>query len=212
MYTHPDNAGFIRNSMSNYFDQIFQAIRRLDTQAMAQVVEVLLGANKAGKMIFLFGNGGSAATASHFANDLAKGCIVENHLRFRAISLTDNVALMTAWANDTCYENIFAEQLRGLVQAGDIVIGISGSGNSTNVLRAIEVGRQGGAFTIGFCGYGGGKLKGLVDLAVSTDCTIMEQVEDIHMALCHNLTTTLRTALSLEETPIRLEGLPVSVA
>lgn len=192
----------VTSVMSTYFEQVQQAVNKLDVNQLAKVVEVLLEAHQRGATIYLFGNGGSATTASHFATDLAKGCIVESQPRFRALALTDNVALLTAWANDMGYENIFAEQLRNLVRPGDVVIGISGSGNSPNVLKAIEVGHQAGAFTIGLSGYGGGKLRHLVDLAVITDCTVMEQVEDIHLSICHNLSTTLRSLLSLNHTPI----------
>lgn len=162
---------------------------------IAQTAAVLLEANRRGATVFVFGNGGSAATASHFANDLAKGCAVAGAKRFRAFSLTDNVALITAWANDTAYDNVFAEQLRGLVQPGDVVIGISGSGNSPNVLKAIEVAQNAEAYTIGLCGFGGGQLRNMVDLAIYTECRVMEQVEDLHSAVCHNLATTVRTAL-----------------
>lgn len=198
------NLSSVANFMANYFEQTQQAVSNLNLHDLSRVVQVLMDANERGATIYICGNGGSASTASHFANDLAKGCSVEGQKRFKAIALTDNVALITAWANDTSYENIFAEQLRGLVSSGDVVIAISGSGNSPNVLRAIEIGRGAGAHTIGFCGYGGGKLRQLAELSVHSDCTVMEQVEDIHMTLCHNVATTLRTLLHARSTPVEL--------
>ncbi len=186
-------------SLTTYFNQLQQAIHELDLNQLSQVVQVLLEANQRKATIFIFGNGGSAATASHFANDLAKGCIVEGQNRFRAIALTENTALLTAWANDSGYDQIFAEQLKGLVNPADVVIGISGSGNSRNVLNGIIAGREAGAYTIGFCGYSGGKLRELIDLPIHTDCGVMEQVEDLHSAICHNIATTLRGLLAQQE-------------
>ena len=191
----------IKTSMLTYFEQVQLAMSSLDMAQLGRMITILLEAHQRGATIYIFGNGGSASTASHFANDLAKGCNVPGQVRFRAISLTDNVALMTAWANDTSYDNIFAEPLAGLVRPDDIVIGISGSGNSPNVLKGIEFGRAAGAYTIGLCGYGGGKLCHQADLAITTDCMVMEQVEDVHMTICHNVTTTLRSLLALGRNP-----------
>lgn len=197
MQIEPSSSAIVRDSVAAYFEQVREAISRLDLGQISKTVQVLLDANRRGATIFIFGNGGSAATASHFVNDLAKGCTVEGHPRFRAISLNDNVALMTAWANDTSYENIFAAQLSNLVRSGDVVLGISGSGNSPNVLNAIETGRAAGAYTMGWCGFGGGKLRGLVDLAITSDCNVMEQVEDLHLSIGHNIVRAIRTELSL---------------
>jgi D-sedoheptulose 7-phosphate isomerase len=205
MFNSTNNFSQITEHLRNYFKQVRYGLRQLDEQEILQAVKVLLEANRRGATIFIFGNGGSAATATHFANDLAKGCIVEGQKRFRAIALTDNISLLTAWANDKSYDEIFAEQLRGLIREGDVVIGISGSGNSTNVLKGIQVAKEASALTIGFCGYGGGKLRHLVDYAIHSDCTVMEQVEDIHMALCHGIATTLRMQLSLAEPPIAID-------
>ncbi len=196
MHTSTFNGTNLNYCVATYFQQVQTVLNNLDQTRIVEAVQVLLEANRRGASVYIFGNGGSAATASHFANDLAKGCIVESQPRFRAISLTDNVALMTAWANDTGYDNVFAEPLRGLVRPGDVVVGISGSGNSANVLKGITVAREMGAYTLGMCGYGGGKLGKLVDLAISSDCTVMQQVEDAHMFICHNLATTITAALT----------------
>ncbi|NWJ98684.1 MAG: SIS domain-containing protein [Chloroflexi bacterium] len=204
MQLKPENRHAVTDSMKTYFEQTHAAVRRLDLNQMLGAVEILLDANSRGATIYIFGNGGSAATASHFANDLAKGCALEGRKRFRALALTDSITLMTAWANDTAYENIFAEQLKGLVLPGDVVIGISGSGNSLNVIRGIEAGGDAGAYTMGWSGYGGGKLRGLVDLAIHTDSTIMEQIEDIHLTLCHNITTAIKTVFAMQQLPVSL--------
>jgi D-sedoheptulose 7-phosphate isomerase len=162
-----------------------------------EVVDVLVDANRNGRSVFIFGNGGSAATASHFACDLAKRPLVEGQPRFRVISLTDNNALMTALSNDIGYDQVFAEQLRPLVNSGDVVIGISGSGNSPNVLNAVALANKAGAVSIGFCGYDGGKLKSMVDFPVHIDCDNMAMVEDVHLMLEHAICEKLR-ALHLE--------------
>jgi len=175
-----------------YISEIGDTLDKLPIDSIAQVVDLLEEARLKGKRIFIFGNGGSAATASHFAADLSKGAICKGKPRLKAFALTDNVPLLTAWANDTTYDNIFAEQLENLVEPGDIVIGISGSGNSPNVLNGVKVAKAEGATTIGFIGFDGGKVKELVDIAVIVPSHNMEQVEDIHLLLEHVITTCLR--------------------
>ncbi len=165
-------------------------------EPIARVIELLLEALHRGATIFTAGNGGSAATASHFAADLAKGSIVAGQPRFRVVPLTDNVPVITAWSNDVDYEVIFAEQVRNLLRPGDILILISGSGNSPNVLRAAETARAMGGITVGFSGYEGGKLAGLVDYPIVVPAHKMKQIEDGHMVLCHLIATVLRERLS----------------
>ncbi|MBZ0288696.1 MAG: SIS domain-containing protein [Anaerolineae bacterium] len=153
--------------------------------AVERVVEALMDANRGGQTVYICGNGGSAATATHFGCDLAKRPIVPGQPRFRVVALTDNNALMTAISNDIGYDEVFAEQLIPLVRPGDVVIGISGSGNSRNVLNAMQVAREAGAVTIGFCGYDGGKLKPMVDIPVHVPSNVMAMVEDVHLMLEH---------------------------
>ena len=181
-----------RQIIETYLSEVGATLGKLPVDMTAQVVEIIETARARGKRIFTFGNGGSAATASHFASDLSKGAISPGKPRIKAFALTDNVPLLSAWANDTAYENIFAEQLENLVDTGDIAIGISGSGNSQNVLNGVRVAKAKGASTIGFIGFDGGKLKSLVDLAVVVPSDNMEQVEDIHLLLAHIITTCLR--------------------
>ncbi len=169
----------------HYFGAVQDLLDAVPFDAVDQVVEALMQANRAGQTVFICGNGGSAATATHFGCDLAKRPIVAGQPRFRVIALTDNNALMTALSNDISYDAVFAEQLLPLVRPGDVVIGISGSGNSRNVLNAIQVAREAGALTIGFSGYDGGRLKAMVDLAVHVPCDTMAMVEDVHLMLEH---------------------------
>ena len=146
---------------------------------------VMLTYNQNGQ-IFVMGNGGSASTASHIANDLGKGTAHLGH-RPRVISLTDNVSTMTAWSNDACYEDVFVEQLKGLANPGDLVIGISASGNSENVLRAIRHANAIGCKTVGWTGFGGGQLAKLTDISVIVDSNEYGPVEDVHLMLNHIL-------------------------
>jgi len=177
-----DPEGFARA----YLRHLGEVLGRLDTGAVGKFVEVILDARERGARIFFCGNGGSAATASHFANDLGIGTR-STKKPFRAIALTDNVAAMTAIANDDGYDVMFARQLAVLMQKGDVVVAISASGNSPNVLRAVEHANANGAVSVGLTGFDGGKLKGMVRHAVHVPTEKGEYgpVEDAHMALDH---------------------------
>ncbi len=177
-----------------YSEDISTAILQLPVKEIERVVQILTNARETRKSVFIFGNGGSAATASHFAADLAKGAIDYDKPRIKAFALNDNIPLMSAWANDSAYENIFCEQLENYVEAGDVVIAISCSGNSPNVLKGVTVAKVKGAKTIGFTAFDGGKLKGMVDLTVIAPVHHMERAEDIHLVLGHVITLCLREA------------------
>jgi D-sedoheptulose 7-phosphate isomerase len=192
--------------IQTYFTQLQEVIANLPADLVDRVVDLLLENARHGKKVFIFGNGGSASTASHFACDLAKNTQVSGAPQFRVIGLTDNMALMTAWANDTAYDNTFAAQLGPLVEAGDAVIGISCSGNSSNVLKAIDVARQRGAITIGFTGNDGGKLKQMVDVCLQVPSPRIEQQEDAHLILEHCICAAVRAELVKAAAP-----LPVSL-
>lgn len=168
-----------------YFSTVQELINKTPFDAVDKVVEAMVNAYRDEKIIYICGNGGSAATATHFGCDLAKRPIVAGQPRYRVISLTDNNALMTALSNDIGYEVVFSEQLIPLVRKGDILIGISGSGNSKNVLNAVEVAKQAGTITIGFSGYDGGKLAPAVDISVHVPSFNMAMVEDVHLMLEH---------------------------
>lgn len=161
-------------------------------ESIAKIVPVLLKAREEGRTIYFFGNGGSASTASHFVCDIGKATIQGDKRRFKCVALVDNVESVTAWANDTDYSRVFAEQLATLAVRGDIAFGISGSGNSPNVLRAMEVAHRMGLATIGLTGMGGGKLKGLSQIPVVVPSNSMQHIEDVHLLICHLLTAYLR--------------------
>lgn len=178
--------------MQEYIRNISRTLNELPLDRINDAVTVLNEARQKGRSVFIFGNGGSAATASHFASDLAKGAICRGQNRIKATAFTDNVPLLTAWANDTAYENIFAEQVENFAGPGDIVIAISGSGNSPNILRGIQAGKQKGAYVIGLTGFDGGKMKDMVDLSIVVPNHNMEQVEDMHLMIEHIITSCLR--------------------
>lgn len=169
----------------NYFGSVQELLNKVPFDAVDRVVETLMSANRAGQTVYICGNGGSASTATHFGCDLAKRPIVAGQPRFRVVPLTDNNALMTALSNDIGYDVVFSEQLIPLVRKGDILIGISGSGNSKNVIKAVEVAKAAGATTIGFSGYDGGKLAPAVDISVHIPSFNMAMVEDVHLMLEH---------------------------
>ena len=159
---------------------------------ISKIADILIDACDNRKTVFIMGNGGSAATASHFTGDLSKGTNVKGCPRFKAIALTDNTPNILAWANDQNYDDIFVEQLVNLMEPEDIVIGISGSGNSRNIINAIEYANEHGAFTIGFCGYDGGVLKQCVKENIHVPSNCMQQVEDIHLLIEHLLTSMIK--------------------
>ena len=179
---------------SSYFDEYRRVLTELPHEKIERVADVLHEAYSLDRRVFLFGNGGSASLASHFACDLGKGTAGPGTTskRFRVMSLTDNIPLLTAWANDTSYEQVFAEQLRNFVQEGDIAFGISGSGCSRNVLLALEVGRQCGAMTIGLTGFTGGKMPDFCDLCVIIPSKNMQIIEDLQLSIAHALFTLVR--------------------
>lgn len=181
-----------------YLAQLEKIIAQISREEIWAVVNALMDAWRKQKQIFLFGNGGSAATASHMANDLNKFTLVEGKPRFSAIAINDNVPLMTAWANDTTYENIFVGPLTNFLRAGDVVIGISCSGNSGNVLRAIEFAKAHAAVTIAFTGDTGGQLKNLADHCVFIPSAHIGQQEDGHMILDHVIVSALRELIEAE--------------
>jgi D-sedoheptulose 7-phosphate isomerase len=176
----------------NYFAELEQMMREISLSHLQRVLQLLERAYHDGHRIFIMGNGGSAATASHFALDLAKNTIIPGMPRLKAISLTDHVPLITAWSNDTTYEYIFAEQLANLIEPGDVAIGISASGNSLNVINALLLARRSRAYTIGLLGAQGGRIKDLVDAYVLAPGKNIEEEEDAHMILSHIITRHMR--------------------
>jgi D-sedoheptulose 7-phosphate isomerase len=185
-------------AISAYITDLQKTLERLPLGRIEQVIELLQAARVEKRQVFIMGNGGSASTASHFVCDLGKNTRVAGWADYRVIGLTDNMAIFSAYANDEGYEQVFSRQLASLVQPDDVVIGISTSGNSVNVLNAIVLANQRGAKTIGFTGFDGGELRSLVDLEVHVDSDCIEQVEDIHLVLEHMITKALRELVSAE--------------
>ena len=168
-----------------YMSALQEAVAAVDLAAVDRIRTACSRVRQEGRHLFLCGNGGSAATASHIANDLGKGASVGRPARFRVIALTDNVPWITALANDIDYADVFAEQLRNFAEPGDLLLAISGSGNSANVLRAVEAASELGVQTAGLTGFGGGRLAGMVDYPVVVDSHHMGRVEDVHMIVLH---------------------------
>lgn len=185
----------VASDLTAYYDALARALRRLDVNSVVAVADLLFDCYLRGGTVFPIGNGGSAATASHFACDLTKGTYQDGLPRFRVMPLTDNVPLITAWGNDRNYECVFAEQLAALVRPDDVALLISASGNSPNILAAAQAARAAGARTVALTGPTGGKVGDLVDLVVTVDAGSMEAVEDGHSALCHSLCVALRHRL-----------------
>ncbi len=180
------------NFFQEYTAELKHTLDNLPWDKMQQVVEVLHNARFTGKQVFVMGNGGSASTATHMACDLGKNTAMPGFPRLRILSLNDNMAFFSALANDNGYENVFSEQLLNLIQPGDIVLAISASGNSPNVLKAIQTAKEQSAYTIGWSGYEGGKLSTIADLSLVVRNHCIEQVEDIHLMLEHMLVHALR--------------------
>lgn len=170
-----------------YFDRIKSLLDNLDTKPVEKAAQIIESAYNNESHIFLIGNGGSASTASHMANDFSKGIHTGSEKRFKALSLADNTPLITAISNDKGYEEIFVEQLKVFLSKGDVIIGISASGNSPNVINALQYAKGHGAKTIGFVGFDGGKMKDIADVCihVKTQKGLYGPVEDIHLILDH---------------------------
>jgi len=184
--------------VENYLSGLRGVLEEVDIDAVVRVIDILFEAYKKGRRIFIIGNGGSAATASHMMCDLAKGCAVEGKPRIRALSLTDNTSIMTAISNDISYEKVFTEQLKVFLEEGDVVLGITASGNSPNILDAIQYAGGRGATTIGFIGFGGGKLKPMVDVDLTVSSRNYGHVEDLHCILEHLVSQCLRQRIESE--------------
>jgi D-sedoheptulose 7-phosphate isomerase len=182
------------NHIQGYLQDLHTTLDLIPRTRIEQFIEILKEARVRDRQVFAMGNGGSAATASHFIADLGKNTRAKGLPHFRTFALTDNVPSITAYANDEGYENIFSQQLAGLIRRKDVVIGISASGNSKNVLNAISLANAEGATTIGLTGFDGGKLASLVKLSIHIPSNRIEQVEDIHMMIEHMVVSALKEA------------------
>lgn len=179
-------------SLKEYLLVESQLLQRVNLERVEQVRMLLERARVEGRRVFLFGNGGSGSTASHFACDLGKGTIQPGRPRFKVLALNDNFPTFSAYANDVGYDSVFSEPLISLAESGDVVIGFSGSGNSPNVLRAMETAHKLGLATVGFSGFHGGKMSERVAIEVNVPSESMGQIEDVHLALTHALCEMLK--------------------
>ncbi len=180
------------NPLSLYVQAQQKILAQLEIETFTTILEILERARLERRHIFVFGNGGSASTASHFAADLSKNTVRSHLPRFQVTCLNDNMAIFSAYANDEGYECVFVEPLLSLSAPGDVVLAISASGNSPNVLRAMQVANERGLVTLGLTGMAGGKLKHLAQHCIVVPSDSYEHIEDIHLMLCHALVATIK--------------------
>ena len=173
------------NHFEEYIKKEIEIIQQLDVVAIEKVANLMLDTYHQGKQIFICGNGGSAASASHITGDFIKGASYGLEKRWRFICLNDNITTMMAISNDISYEDIFVEPLKNFANPGDLFIGISGSGNSTNVVKAMEYAQASGLATVALCGFRGGKIREIADVNIYTPIMDMQITEDLHMMALH---------------------------
>ena len=171
--------------IKNYLNELTNLFAEIDPKDFEIFIGELIGAYNRNSQIFICGNGGSAATASHFACDINKGVSYKKQKRYKMICLNDNIPTMLAYANDVSYDDVFVEQLKNYMAGDDLIIGVSGSGNSKNVLKVIEYANKNGGRTLGICGFGGGKLKDLAHKSFVINSNDMQKIEDLHMIIFH---------------------------
>jgi len=193
-----------KDFIKEYLLELKRCLESLDKTKIELIIDVLVDAYKKDRKVFILGNGGNATTASHMACDLGKGTLQRvydnTEKRFRVISLTDNVALITAFANDLSFDDIFVQQLRNLVETDDIVIALSGSGNSPNVVRAVEYAKSCGAITIGILGFKtGGKIGKIVDYSIAVDSNHYGPIEDIQLVLNHMIASWIAKVKNIHD-------------
>lgn len=178
--------------IQNYISTLQKTMDKLDQPLISDVIRVLQRARMQGNQIFIMGNGGSASTSSHFVCDLAKNTRHDGLPHFRVIGLADNMEIFSAYANDEGYENVFSQQLVNLIKPDDVVIAISASGNSKNVVNAVVEAHKHNAITVGFTGFDGGHLGQMADIHIHVDSNIIEHVEDIHLMLEHMIVLAIK--------------------
>ena len=186
--------------LNDYRNRLNEALSQVSPEDVNRVVGILYEAYRTGRQVLIAGNGGSAATASHFACDLANSSRINGQPQLRAFSLNDNASMMTALANDYGYDQVFVAQVRALLQPGDVLIVITGSGNSKNVLKALEYANEIEAVTIGLLGFGGGKARRLCRTHITLDHDTYGPVEDVHLILAHAISECLKAILLAQST------------
>jgi len=171
--------------MNSYITRLAGILERINGKEFEDFIAELDRAYRQEASIFIFGNGGSATTASHFACDMNKGVGHGKSKKFKVVCLNDNIPILLAYANDISYNDVFMEQLKNFVQAEDLVIGVSGSGNSENIVRAVSYANERGIATFGICGFDGGSLKNVAQNSLVIDCDDMQKIEDTHLIIFH---------------------------
>ena len=184
----------MKEYVPNFFDDHMRSMKDLTEQfdIIEEIINVLKKAQTNGNTIFTIGNGGSGSTASHFVSDLLKTAITKDEKRFAAISLVDNIPVNLAWSNDQSFESIFIEQLKNFLKPNDVIFAFSGSGNSINVINAIEYAKKNSAVCIGFTSMDGGKLKNMCDVCITVPSNNMLIIESIHLTICHCIIESIR--------------------
>ena len=182
----------VMDEINGYLSAVAAVVSKVDAEAVSRVVEIFYRAYEQRGTVFLFGNGGGAATSAHLACDLAKGTAAAGRSRLKALSLSTNVPVITAWANDTDYTNTYGEQLRTLADERDVAVGFSGSGMSPNIINALKVMRGLGGTGVLFSGGDGGEAKRHADVAILVPSDNMQIIEDVHIVLGHVIFTLLR--------------------
>lgn len=179
----------MKSTIDQYVTGLKEALTAIDPDTFQKLVERLDATRSVDRKILVMGNGGSASTASHFACDFSKNAVPGDLNRFRVVALTDSIASITAYANDVSYDQVFTEQMKNLLDPDDVVIAISASGNSPNIVAGVDYARKHGAFVIGLSGFSGGKLKELADLNINIPAETYEQIEDVHLTITHLIVT-----------------------
>lgn len=196
----------MREMIEHYTGLLKSTIDRIDRNEIMRFIEILEQTRNSGKTIYIMGNGGSGSTATHFCCDFNKGASYGNNIqkRYKCVCLNDNIPTMLAYANDVDYRDVFVEQLKNFLEEGDLVIGISGSGNSANVVRAIEYANAHGAATVGLTGYSGGILREIAKYTVHIPVDNMQIAEDLHLMLFH-----MTVSILLKQAAVQREAVMV---
>jgi D-sedoheptulose 7-phosphate isomerase len=181
----------VKGATARYLTKLNEVINKLDSQEFDDAIKLIADKWQEGKQIITLGNGGSSLTALHFINDWNKSVFLKSGRKFRGRTLVDNIGLLMSYANDISFADVFVEQLKNILELGDLVIAISGSGNSENVIRAVNYANNNGAVTLGLCGYDGGRLKNCAHHKLWINVNDMQLVEDIHAIFGHIVMQTL---------------------
>lgn len=181
----------MKTQVKEYISNLNQVLANIREEEILQVANAFKECKDQKKTIYVFGNGGSGSTASHLVCDIVKGCSYKKEDKYKVICLNDNIPTILAYSNDVSYDEVFVEQLKNFLSDGDLVLGISGSGNSANIIKAIEYANNRGNTTIGFTGFNGGKLKSLANISFNAGVNDMQQSEDVHMIGVHLLYSLL---------------------